>query len=456
MQFRQLWRTTTFRLTVLYGLLFALGIIALLGLVYWRSEVYLTQRVDGILSTEADALMHSPRPGLRARLVEELTLHGDSNNIFGLFSADGTRVAGNLDSIPAELHANERPLELPPTGHFPSSARLIARHLPTGETLVVGRDVRQLQEMRAIITSALTWSGVSILLVGLACGTALSIAPLRRLRRLETVARDIAEGDLQQRMPTSQRRDELDMFADTVNRMMNEVERLMSEVKGATAVIAHDLLTPLAQVTLQLHRLQRADAPARDDIANVTAGIEEVLDRFRALLRIAELDARKRRAGVSQIDLAETIAPVRDLYEPLAEAAGVELACSAERGIVIEGDSKLLFEAVCNLVDNAIKFSGRGSTVQILVRQGPAGPTIIVEDDGPGIPSGERTAVLRRFYRGARNHSVPGSGLGLSIVAAIVHLHGFALVLSDADPGVRAVIECRPHAASRGGPHVYS
>src|SRR5207237_7948126 len=128
----------------------------------------------------------------------------------------------------------------------PIRVRLVARRLPTGETLVAGRDIGQLLEMRAIITSALTWSGISILLVGLACGTAFSIAPLNRLRRLQSVAQDIAHGDLKRRMPTSQRGDELDMFADTVNHMIGEVERLMSEVRGATAVIAHDLLSPLA------------------------------------------------------------------------------------------------------------------------------------------------------------------------------------------------------------------
>lgn len=444
MRFRELSRTTTFRLTILYGVLFALGTIALLWMVYVRSAVYLTSRVDGILNTEADALLRSPRPGLRQRVIEELTLNGERNNIFGLFTARGEWVAGNMKSIPASLRTNSRPMELPPTTEFPASVRLVARQLPTGETLVVGRDVGQLREMRAIITSALTWSGVSILLVGLGFGTALSIAPLNRLRRLQSVAQDIARGDLKRRMPTGQRGDELDTFADTVNHMVSEVERLMSEVQGATAVIAHDLLSPLATAALQLRRLHQAENPEKKDIARVAGRIEEVLERFRAILRIAELEARQRRAGFRQVDLAEVVAPVAELYAPLAEAAGVRLLPLAERGATVEADPKLLFEALSNLIDNAIKYAGPGSTVQVRTGKDPSRPQLIVQDNGPGIPTQERAAVLQRFYRCERTSRTPGSGLGLSVVATIARLHDFELILEDADPGVRAIINAGP------------
>ncbi len=447
MQFRALWRTTTFRLTVLYGLLFALGTLALLGMVYLQSAVFLTRRVDGILDTEADGLARSPRPGLRQRIKEELVLNGDKTNIFALFTADGGWITGNLDALPAGLRGDGTPLEIPPTRSFPASARIIARRLPSGEVLIVGRDVSQLQEMRTIIASALIWSGISILLVGLACGTALSIGPLRRLHALQGAARDIARGDLKRRMPAGHRRDELDMLATTVNNMMDEVERLMSEVKGATETIAHDLLTPLSRATIQLRRIQQSAHEDPEELARVTAGLNELLDRFRAILRIAELDARQRRAGFSRVNLADVIAPIEDLYQPLAEAGGVRLLTVAAPGTVVEADPKLLFEAVCNLVDNAIKFAGHGSTVRVRLGDDPAAPRIVVQDDGPGIPADKRAAVLQRFYRAERNRPIPGSGLGLSVVAAIVRLHGFELTLEDADPGLRAVIDCRSHPA---------
>ena len=446
MQFSALRRTTTFRLTVLYGLLFALVTIALLGVVYARSAGYLTHRADRILNTEADALVNSPLPGLRARLSEELTLNGNRTNVFGLFTAGGERIAGNLSALPPALRTGKEPVELPPTAEFPASTRLIARRLPNGEILVVGRDIEQLQQMRSIITEALTFSGFLILLAGLALGLVLSAAPLQRLRRLQAVAQDIARGDLKRRMPVSGRGDELDVFATAVNYMIGEVERLMSEVKGATEVIAHDLLSPLAHAALQLRRIQRSDVHEPQAVEPVAARIEEVLERFRAILRIAELDVRQRRGGFATIDLAAVIDPAAELYQPLAEVAGVRLKVLVERGVTVEGDAKLLFEAVSNLIDNAIKFGGRGSTVQVRLGTDPARPQIIVEDDGPGIPATERGAVLQRFYRGERNRAVAGTGLGLSVVVAIVRLHEFTLTLEDANPGVRAIIECHPLA----------
>ncbi len=452
MQFSELRRTTTFRLTILYGALFALGTIALLWMVYIRSVVYMTARVDHIINIQAEALLHSPRPGLRRRLIEDLTLNGDRIIVFGLFSASGERLAGNLPTFPAELHPDRDPIEIPPTADFPSSARLIARPLPTGEILVVGRDVSQLEEMRSITVSALVWSGALIIIAVLVCGTALSIRPMQRIHRLRAVAQDIARGDLKRRMPTTQRRDELDMFADTLNYMMSEVERLMSEVQNATAVIAHDLLGPLANVTQQLRRLQTAEAVEHADIARITERIEDVLDRFRAILRLAELEAGQRRAGFKHVDLAQLVESVAQLYAPLAEEAGVRLLPIIEHGIHAEADPELLFEALSNLIDNAIKFSQRGGTVQVRVGKDPARPQLIVQDNGPGIPSNERTAVLQRFYRVERNHPVPGSGLGLSVVAAIIRLHDFDLLLEDADPGVRAVIECRTSEARSNSP----
>jgi signal transduction histidine kinase len=441
-------RTTTFRLTVLYGLLFALGTIALLGMVYVRSAGYLTRRVDGILNTEAGGLVRSPRPELSARLAEELTLNGNRNNVFGLFTSAGERITGNLIVLPPALLTTNEPVEIPPTAEFPASTRLIARRLPGGEILVVGRDIEQLQQMRAIITQALTWSGILILLAGLALGLILSAAPLQRVRRLQAVAQDIARGDLKRRMPVSGRGDELDVFATAVNYMIGEVERLMSEVKGATEIIAHDLLSPLATAALQLRRIQRSEGHEPQAVERVAARLEEVLERFRAILRIAELDVRQRRSGFGTIDLADVVDPVSELYQPLAEMAGVRLHVFGERGTTVEGDAKLLFEAVSNLVDNAIKFSGRGCTVQVGLGTEAARPQIIVADDGPGIPAAERAAVLQRFYRGERSRPVAGSGLGLSVVAAIVRLHEFSLTLEDANPGVRAIIDCRPIVAS--------
>jgi signal transduction histidine kinase len=443
MRLSEVWRTTTFRLTALYGLVFALGVVALLGLVYVQSTLYLTRRADRILRTEASAIAHAPRGQLRARIDQALALNGAQSNIYALFSPDGAWLAGNLRAYPEGLRLDGTSIETAPTPTFPANATVIGVALPTGERLVVGRDADQLASIRAILLAALIWSGMIILVAGLACGLVLSIAPLRRLRLLQAAGQDIAGGNLKRRMPTSHRHDELDMFAGTVNLMLGEVERLMSEVKGATETIAHDLRTPLTRARAQLHRLGQSDNPAAADIAQVTAEIDAVLERFRALLRISEIEARDRRAGFLPTDLAAVMQQAGDLYLPLAEANGVRLTVRADTAAIVDADPKLLFEAVSNLLDNAIKFTGEGGAVSLRLELGVGGPRIVVEDNGPGVPEAERGAVLQRFYRSERDRGVAGSGLGLGIVAAIVRLHRFELALQDAEPGLRVVIDCR-------------
>ena len=443
MRLRDLSRTTTFQLTVLYGLLFALAIAVLLGAVYFQSTAYLTRRVDRILVTHADALARAPSTELPGRIDQALALNEDRTNIFALFSANGNQITGNLAAPPKNLTVAGPPIEEPPTKEFPQYARLIARRLPNGEELVVGRDVTQLRRLRSIIGSALGWSGALIILAGLGFGVALGVPLLRRLSVLQAAAQDIANGDLTRRIPASGRHGELDMFAETVNHMVGEVERLMSEVKASTDTIAHDLRTPLTRARARLHRLQQEQNWTPEAISRITAEVDEVLDRFRAILRLSELEAADRRAGFIQVDLAGVISEVADLYAPLAEAGGVRLGTRIAGEAMAIGDPKLLFEALSNLVDNAIKFSPRGGYVQIRLDNEVRFPRITVQDEGPGIPPHERPAVLQRFFRGERARLAPGSGLGLSVVAAIVRLHGFDLALEDADPGLRVRIDCR-------------
>ncbi len=447
MRLRTLLRTSTFRLSVLYGLVFTVGAIALLGLVYLQSAVYLTRHVDRILGIEAASLAAAPPSQLTQRIDEAINLGGDRTGVFALFSRSHTRLAGNLAVLPPALQVGGPPIEIGPASGFLASTRLVARALPSGQILVVGRDVSQLQEMRAIIASALLVSGLTIIGAGIACGAALSLGPLRRLQALQDACADIAGGDLTRRVPVAGRHDELDMFAATVNQMLEEIERLMTEVRGSTETIAHDLRTPLTRARAQLHRLQQASGDHAADVARVIVELDTVLERFRALLRISELETAKRRAGFAPVNLAETLREVAELYEPLAEESGVALSWQGGEATV-EADPKLLFEAISNLVDNAIKFTGAGGAVRLRLAGDALQPQVIVEDNGPGIAPAERSAVLQRFYRSERDRARPGSGLGLSIAAAIVRVHRFELELRDAEPGLAAVIRCKAPARS--------
>jgi len=440
MRLREISRTSPFRLSLLYGVVFALATVALLDMIYLRSTGYLTQRVDRILAAEANAQMSVPPAALRRRIDEALPLNGGKTSVYALFAPDGQRIVGNLPVLPPGLKPSGKAVEVPPSVEVPAITRLIARKVGAGEILVVGRDINQLSEMRRIIGAALIWSGSLILPVGLALGAALSLGPLRRLHRLQAVSQEIASGALTRRMPVSHRGDELDMFAETVNHMIGQVERLMSEMKASTEIIAHDLRTPLTRARAQLHRLEQSATHDPAAVGRIIAELDEVLERFRAILRISEIEQRARNAGFSRVDLGQVLLAAAELYQPLAEDAGLALALDVRSEIVAEADPKLLFEAVSNLLDNAIKFTRSGGHVQLRLDLVEGRPRIVVEDNGPGVAADERGAVLQRFYRSDRDRLAPGSGLGLSIVQAITRLHRFDLELEDAGPGLRVVI----------------
>ena len=309
---REVSRTTTARLTVLYGLIFAAGILTLLGVVYWQSALYLNHRIDRILKARAEVFMQSTPDDLPGRIRQGLAIDGAQINVYALFSGDGTPIVGNLRRMPDRLKPDGGSIEMEPTADFPTQARLIARRLSWGEILVVGRDVSQLTEMRAIVLQALAWSAVVIILTGFVLGAALSLSPLRRVRALQAAGREIAAGDFTRRMPVSSRRDELDLFAATVNHMIAETQRLMAEVKGATETIAHDLRTPLTRARARLSRLQQAlgeGDPKSEDALAVIDELDTVLGRFSAILRISELEARRRRAGFVAVDPADLARP---------------------------------------------------------------------------------------------------------------------------------------------------
>ena len=445
MRLRELRRTTTFRLSVRYGLIFALFASLLLGAVYGRAAAYMTGRADAILEAQAGALARTPPGDLARRMADVVALTGGRTSAFGLFSADGRWRAGDLRRLPPGLRPGGPAVEADvAAGRTAARLRLIARRLPSGAELVVGRNVDSLREVERLIAAALVWTGLVAVAGGLLCGLALGLAPLRRLRTLERISRDIAAGDMSRRMPASRRGDELDMFVATVNAMVEEIERLMAEVKASADTLAHDLRTPLTRVRARLNRLRELGGEGAEEAALAMEEVETVMERFRAILRISEIEVSARRAGFAPTDLAAVVAEVVELYQPLAEHLGVALAGSAPAPVVADADRGLLFEALANLVDNALKFAGPGAHVRLALEGGAGAVRLVVEDDGPGVPEGERSAVLNRFYRGERDRLTPGSGLGLAVVAAIVRLHRWRLRLEDAGPGLRVVIEGGP------------
>lgn len=453
MKLAEHWRVSTVRLLPIYGVLFAVWSFVLVGVVQWDTMNYLSGVVDQLLEQRADYL----RGVERSRLPEAMTATGalDLRDVmyYGLFERNGRYVSGNIESMPAGITPDGIVRPLPDgvrrrDGRQAQHVRGLALPVASGEVMVLARNTRVIDQVSVIIYRSLLW-GLSLTLIpGLIGGLWLARGPLRRVRAIEAAVQPIMRGNLRQRLPVSSRRDELDLLAGIVNTMLDEIERLMGEVKGVCDSIAHDLRTPLTRVRAQLHRLQREadNGDARADLVDLAIlDVDALLNRFRALLRISELEDMHRRAGFSEVDLRATLQSVREIYAPVADDKQILFALQVAADVPpVHGDPHLLLEALSNIVDNAIKFTPQRGSVRISVTRTSRGPRIDVIDTGPGIPAQERSTVLLRFYRSnSSSRDVTGLGLGLSIVAAVIKLHGFKLEIADSEAhGARISVLC--------------
>ena len=451
MSITELSRTVAFRLTLFYSLFFTLCVVMLLGFIYWQTAAEMTRRVDQVLLLEKTRLA-ALRPGSLPDEIEK-SIQRDRRHIYfyGLFAADGRVIAGNVAQFPqgvpqdGGIHETMLPASTAQVRPFP--ARMLAVRQESGNRLLVGHDVQQLIEFGEIMRRALFWGGSLTILLGLAFGLALSFRPLRRVKQIQLAAGLVMRGNIKERLPVSRRHDELDMLAATVNSMLDEIERLMFEIKSAGDNIAHDLRTPLTRLRALLHRLQQQlgeSSAQRAMVDQVIGEVDSLLLRFRALLRISEIESKQRRAAFKPIQLQDILGQAVNFIEPLAEDKTISLSMASAPVAPVQGDSELLFEAVVNLLDNAVKFTPPGGKIEVRLCQGVKGAQIDIVDSGTGISENERTSVLNRFYRGGNALQTSGFGLGLSLVIAIVRLHDFGFELGDARPGTRATIFCWP------------
>ena len=446
MKLAELSRVSTVRLLPVYGVLFVVWSVLLIGWVQYDTMRYLSGVVDEILRQRVHYLTHIDRARLPEAMAQTGALDLQGMMLYGLFDERGNKIAGNIDRVPEGVSL-DGVVHLLPGGvrregsQDPIRARGLAAKVTTGEVLILARATSVIDQVNTIIYRSLIWGLTLTVIPGLIGGLWLARGPLRRIRTLESAAQPIMRGDLHQRLPVSGRRDELDMLAGIVNSMLEEIERLMSEVKGVCDSIAHDLRTPLTRLRSQLHRMHREAGPASAHgpvLEQAIVDVDSLLDRFRALLRISELEDMHRRAGFTEVNLVNTFDHVREIYTPLAEDKHITFSFELARDIPqVRGDPHLLLEAVSNIVDNAIKFTPAGGSIHLrMTKDADQSARIDVIDSGPGIRSSEREAVLQRFYRGScSNKDVSGSGLGLSIVAAIVKLHGFKLQIVDNPSG---------------------
>ena len=434
-------RTTTFRSTLAIAGAFVLGTVVLFGFVYWQTAAYLTSSFDALITGELHIIAGESPERQLAHIDERLDNDPRRVRIAGLFGTDVHRIAGNMESLPGgltpDVPAAAVVVRVDNQGRETEKVRLATEPLPDGNVLAIGRNIEEVAGIANIVRRALILSLLPAFGLAVVIGLVLSLRARRRLSEVNRRIQSIVAGDLRERLPTRKSNDPFDQLAASVNLMLGEIEALVHEIAGVGNDIAHDLRTPLTRVRARLER-GRARATTLDELRTVVdqsiGGLDQSLAVVTALLRIAEIEHNRRLECFGQVQLAPLLREVGDLYEPIAEDKRVTLQVEVTDEATVHGDRDLLFEAVANLVDNAVKFTPEGGRVTLALLRRNGESVIQVKDTGPGIPETEREAVVKRFYRSDKSRNTEGLGLGLSLVAAIVKLHGFRFTIA-AGPG---------------------
>ncbi len=450
MRLLDLFRTATFRLALAYVLLFAASVIFLLGFIYWRTAGFMTRQVDETIAAEVQGLSEQYRRrgllGLRQVVIERAAASSGSSLIL-LTAPDGRSLGGNLARWPANAIVDEGGwIGFTFTrGGEQGLARGRAIPLQGGlYRLLVARDISDLALIEGTLRNTLLYALGLTALFGVIGGGLIARTVLGRLNQINQTSEEIMQGDLSRRIPIMGSGDELDELAKNLNAMLGQIEGLMTGMREVADNIAHDLRTPLNRLRNRLEGAMLARDTPDDTKLALENAIEEadgLIATFNSLLLIAEAESGAHRNTMEEVDLRSIARDVVDLYEPVAEERGIALTLSAPEAVRVRGNPSLVARAAANLVDNALKYTPTGGKVGVQIDPGYLrndGPSIIVRDSGPGIPAPDRARVLDRFVRLERSRNTPGSGLGLSLVAAVARMHGAALELADNQPGLAA------------------
>ncbi len=434
----RLLRSDSARVATLYTALFAIAVVVLGAVTVMVTRSALERQLDSRIKSEALALAQEYQTeGLEGviQAVQERDRTPGALD-YGLEGPDGKAIAGRLSgaskaigwSTPRFTEANERP----------EAIRVLTMPLPGGRRLLVGEDLQRISILDRALVGAFAFAFLGVVLLGVVGGFALSRGVQRRFAEMSGVAQAIIAGDLAHRNPLRGSGDDLDALATTFNHMLDRISALMESLRQVSNDIAHDLRTPLTRLRQRLEA--SLNSPGGEDprsaIEAALTELDAILDTFAALLRIAQIESGARRLAFTSVHLAALVATVAEAFAPSAEEGRRSLQAEAEDNVVVEGDPELLTQMLVNMVENALLHTPLGSVVQVRSGRDEEGAFLLVRDNGPGVPSGERARLFDRFYRLERSRSAPGNGLGLALVAAVARLHVARAELSDAGPGL--------------------
>lgn len=445
-------KRTPVRLAAAFAFLFALTVVALVGVLYYTlvSELdnAIRQHVEEISDTLTAIDRQQGFKDLTAVVAEEAESVRDFDSIFLLLADDGSISAGNVKNVSlfegwGELDRAWLPMVAskgnPDDRFFAKWTRVSKGHL------LVGGSDREIREVRRILLHGLGWGLATTMLLAIGSAVLLARRAQQKIDVFATTLSKVSRGEISERVPVTASDDDLDHVAAQINATLAHLQKLIENVNQASSDIAHDLKKPIGRLRRRLELALRS----ADDSNSFRAQVEEslveldsIVETFEALLRITQIEAGARRARFSYLDLAGVLADVADIYEPVVEEAGGLLVSSVKPGTTaqITGDRELLTQLFANLIENAVRHSPAGTRIDVDIKTRGDRRVAVVADNGPGIPVEERENVFRRLYRLERERTTPGSGLGLSLVAAIAELHGASIELMDNAPGLRVEV----------------
>ncbi|MFC4258016.1 sensor histidine kinase [Marinobacter lacisalsi] len=440
-------RTSTFQLALLYMVVFATSVFLLLAFIYWRTAGFMTAQTDETIEAEIAGLAEQYRGrgvnGLITIIRERVARDPNAKSLYLLTTDEYLKLAGNLSTWPEGAQSQGSWINftldesLGWTGP-PRMARARIFEVQGGLRLLVGRDVDDLNTLKALIETAINWGMGITLALALLGGFMMSRSTTRRIEVINNTSRKIMNGHLSQRIPTRGTQDDFDQLAENLNQMLDRIVYLMEGIRHVSDSIAHDLRTPLTRLRNQLETtLMLVDNDeARDQAAKAVAEADQLLATFNALLRIARLETRgNTTADVRPVSLGMLVSDACELYEALAEDKDQSFIQEIDEDVMVEGDRDLLFQMVSNLIDNAIKYTPEEGEIVVRVTPDDDGAVFEVGDSGIGVPDDEKGQIFQRFYRVGKSRSLPGNGLGLSLVSAVAEIHKGSIGLFDHHPG---------------------